>query len=165
MGVKMQVRQLGWILYFTFVPMIAEARVQRKPVIEPAVSAVISGPFAPLWQLGAGVRYGKWSCEARYGFGLPIGPDVGNGGTFRNVALFARRDVSDVFYWMAGAMYASYKYTTPASRPDFRSSSVYEHTWHSISPAAGLGVGYKYIFLEVQGYYPGVLLGIRVGVN
>ncbi len=156
----MQVRQLGWILYFTFVPMIAEARVQRKPVIEPAASAVVSGPFGPLWQLGAGVRYGNWSCEARYGWGVPTAPNEGSG-NLRTVALYARRHVSDTFYWMAGAMYSNYKYWPP----NLQSSLLYEHTWHSISPAAGLGVGYKYIFLEVQGYYPGVLLGIRVGVN
>ncbi|MCL5035190.1 MAG: hypothetical protein M1395_08840 [Bacteroidetes bacterium] len=155
---------MKWILLVALFPVVAEGQVQRKPVIKPAMSAVISGPFAPLWQLGAGVRYGDWSYEARYGGGVPIGPNVG-WATFRSFALYARSDVSDIFYWMVGAMYASYKHTTPYLQPDFHSTILYEYTWHSITPAIGLGVGYKYIFLELQAYYPGALVGIRVGVN
>ncbi len=160
----MQIKQMKWILLLVFLPMLTEAQVQQKPAVEPALSVVVSGPFAPLWQLGAGLRYGDWSYEARYGWGVPTGPNVG-WGAFRTVALYARRHVSDMFYWMAGAMYASYKYTPPFSQPDFHSTILYEYTWHSVTPALGLGVGYKFIFLELQAYYPGVLLGIRVGVN
>ncbi|MCL4519619.1 MAG: hypothetical protein M1587_10525 [Thaumarchaeota archaeon] len=155
---------MRWILLVVLLPMAAKAQGNREPVVEPAGSIVVSIPFAPMWQLGAGVKYGNWSYEGRYGWAELIGPNVG-WGTFRSFAIYARSDVSDVFYWMVGPMYVSYEYTPPYSQPDFHSTILYEHTWHSITPAVGLGVGYKYIFLELQAYYPGLLLGIRVGVN
>ena len=155
---------MKWILLVALFPVVAEGQVQRKPVIQPVVSAVFSGPNGPLYQVGGGLRYGEWSYEVRYGWETAITANRGSG-TFRSVAGFARENISDVFYWMAGAVYANYQFNSPASDPTYRGPALTEHTWHSTSPAIGLGVGYKYIFLELQAYYPGVLIGIRVGVN
>ncbi len=157
-------REMRWMILVALLPIATKAQVNKDPIVEPTASIVVSVPFAPMWQLGAGVKYGDWSYEGRYGLAEVIGPNVG-WGTFRSFALYARSDASNVFYWMAGAMYVSYRYTPPYSQPNFHSGNLYEHTWHSITPAVGLGVGYKYIFLELQAYYPGVLVGIRVGVN
>ena len=156
---------MKWILLAALFPVVAESQVQRKPVIQPVLSVVYSGPSAPLYQVGGGLRYGKWSYEVRYGWDMAIGPNTGSA-SFYSVEVLARQHIcDDVFYWMAGVIYARYLYNPPAFDRGLYFPGLSVHTWNSTSPALGLGVGYKYIFLELQAYYPGLLIGIRVGLN
>lgn len=160
LGDWMLLKHTRWVLLFAFIPVFAQAQPRRAAKIEPVISAVLSGPNGPLFQVGGGLK----SYEIRYGWNMALTPNRGSG-TFRSVAAFARQNVSDIFCWMAGAAYADYQFHPPVSDPTYAGPAFTEHTWHSLTPAVGLGVGYKFIFLELQAYYPGLLAGIRVGVN
>lgn len=148
---------MKWILIALLVPLVAHGQVQRKPVIEPAVSAVLSGPSGPLYQVGGGLRYAGWSYEVRYGWDMAVTENTERAFGFQSLGLYARNDVSNVFYWTLGYIHVHHWGIDGMSPRSF--------DWIIDSPALGLGVGYKYIFLELQAYYPGALIGIRVGVN
>ena len=159
-AVPLQSRGIGMksLMLLLIFPLVAEAQM------EPAASVVVSGPSGPLWQFGAGIRNNSWSYEARYGVGVAVGPNDGVA-HLQSVAIYASEDVSNVFYWMVGFIHAH----TWGTDGYYWGSDAYVHprpfdrTYDS--PAIGLGVGYKYAYVELQGYYPGVLLGIRVGIN